>query len=105
MAVEATGLVLGVGGVAFIVEGRIAGGHDSPFGIALTVGALVSLVGGTILFKRFAPNGGLWIGNGVQNLTGGLALAPFAFGMESVADVMPGWHSPQRSPISPSLSR
>jgi hypothetical protein len=44
-----------------------------------TAAGLVSLVGGTILFKILAPKGGLWIGNGLQNLAGGLALIPFAF--------------------------
>jgi drug/metabolite transporter (DMT)-like permease len=88
---KATGLLLGVGGVAFIVEGRITGGLDNPVGVAFTAAALVSLVAGTILFKRLAPNGGLWIGNGVQNLAGGLAVLPFAFSIESVGDVVPSW--------------
>jgi drug/metabolite transporter (DMT)-like permease len=88
---KAAGLLLGVGGVAFIVESRIAGGIDSPVGIMFTIGALVSMVGGTILFKYLAPNGGLWIGNGVQNLAGGLVLVPFAFSLESVGDVTPTW--------------
>jgi drug/metabolite transporter (DMT)-like permease len=88
---KAAGLLLGVSGVAFIVEGRIAGGIDSPVGIMFTVGALVSMVGGTILFKYLAPNGGLWIGNGVQNLAGGLVLVPFAFTLESVGEVTPTW--------------
>jgi drug/metabolite transporter (DMT)-like permease len=88
---KATGLLLGVGGVAFIVESRIAGGVDSPVGIMFTLAALLSMVGGTILFKRLAPNGGLWIGNGVQNLAGGLALVPFAFSLESVGEVVPSW--------------
>lgn len=88
---KAAGLLLGVGGVAFIVEGRIAGGIDSPVGIMFTIGALISMVGGTILFKSLAPNGGLWIGNGVQNLAGGLVLVPFAFTLESVGEVTPSW--------------
>jgi drug/metabolite transporter (DMT)-like permease len=88
---KAAGLLLGVGGVAFIVESRITGGIDSPAGIALTVAALLSLAGGTILFKLLAPKGGLWIGNGIQNLAGGLALVQFAFGFESVGEVIPGW--------------
>src|ERR1700716_971297 len=86
---KAAGLLLGVGGVAFIVEGRITGGIDSPAGIALTVAALLSLAAGTILFKLLAPNGALWIGNGIQNLAGGLALVPFAFGLESVGEIVP----------------
>jgi drug/metabolite transporter (DMT)-like permease len=88
---KAAGLLLGVGGVAFIVESRITGGIDSPAGIALTVAALLSLAGGTILFKLLTPKGPLWIGNGVQNLAGGLALVPFAFGLESVGQVVPSW--------------
>jgi len=88
---KAAGLLLGVVGVAFIVESRIAGGTDSPVGIAFTLAALVSLVSGTILFKRLAPHGGLWIGNGVQNLAGGLALLPFAFTFESVGEIVPTW--------------
>src|SRR5262249_39297398 len=59
--------------------------------VAFVVGALVALVGGTILFKRLAPNGGLWIGNCVQNLAGGLALAPFASTFESIGDIVPSW--------------
>jgi drug/metabolite transporter (DMT)-like permease len=88
---KAAGLLLGVGGVAFIVESRIAGGIDSPVGIMFTIAALLSMVGGTILFKRLAPNGGLWIGNGVQNMAGGLVLVPLAFTLESVGDVTPSW--------------
>jgi drug/metabolite transporter (DMT)-like permease len=88
---KAIGLVLGVGGVGFIVEGRIIGGIDDPIGVAFSIAALVSLVGGTILFKRLAPNGGLWIGNGVQHLAGAFVLVPFAFGSEPVADVVPSW--------------
>jgi drug/metabolite transporter (DMT)-like permease len=87
---RAAGLLLGVGGVGVIVAGRLAGG-ENPVGIAFVIGALVSLVGGTILFKRLAPSGGLWIGNGVQSVAGALALAPFAATFESIGDVVPSW--------------
>jgi len=60
------GLALGVAGVAFIVESRIANGTASLLGIGLIVLALVSLVSGTILFKRFAPSANLAVANGVQ---------------------------------------
>jgi drug/metabolite transporter (DMT)-like permease len=83
------GLLLGVGGVAFIVASRIHAGITNPVGIAFTLGGLLSLVAGTILFKRLAPRGGLWIGNGVQNLAGGLAVAPFALAFERVSDIEP----------------
>jgi drug/metabolite transporter (DMT)-like permease len=88
---KAAGLLLGVGGVAFIVEGRITSGIDSPIGVAFSIAALASLVGGTILFKRLAPRGELWIGNGVQHMAGAFVLMPVAFGFESVADVVPSW--------------
>jgi drug/metabolite transporter (DMT)-like permease len=88
---KVAGLLLGIGGVAFVVESRLAGGAEHFGGIVFTIAALVSLVGGTILFKRLAPHGGLWIGNGVQSLSAGLALSPFAFGVESVGDIVPSW--------------
>jgi drug/metabolite transporter (DMT)-like permease len=85
------GLLLGIGGVAYIVGNRVAIGADHLQGIVLTIIALLSLVGGTILFKRFAPKDGLWIGNGVQSLAAGIATLPFALGFESVGDVVPTW--------------
>jgi drug/metabolite transporter (DMT)-like permease len=85
------GLVLGLGGVAFIVESRLAAGSDELRGILFTIAALLSLVGGTILFKRFAPKQGLWIGNGVQSLAAGIASLPFAASFESVGNVHPTW--------------
>jgi drug/metabolite transporter (DMT)-like permease len=87
---KVAGLVLGVAGVTFIVESRLSGGVDAV-GIALTLVALVSLVAGTVLFKRFAPTDGFWVGNGVQSLAAGLATLPFALGFESVSDIVPTW--------------
>jgi drug/metabolite transporter (DMT)-like permease len=85
------GLALGIAGVAVIVESRVASGTASIPGIGLIVLALMSLVGGTILFKRFAPSANLAVGNGVQTLAGGLALTPFAFAFESVSEIAPTW--------------
>src|SRR5215471_7719868 len=86
---KAAGLLLGITGVAFVVESRIAGGVDHSTGIAFTIAALLSLVVGTILFKKFAPAHGHWIGNGVQNLSAGLTTLPFALTFENVADIVP----------------
>ena len=86
---KAAGLLLGIGGVAFVVDGRLAGGGESPVGVAFTIAALLSLVCGTILFKKLAPSGGLWVGNGVQSLSAGLATLPFAFSLETVDDIVP----------------
>jgi drug/metabolite transporter (DMT)-like permease len=88
---KACGLVLGFCGVAFIVKARITGGIDSGQGILLTFAALTTLVTGTILFKLLKPRGGLWIGSGVQNLAGGLAVAPFALALESTSSITPSW--------------
>jgi len=85
------GLALGVAGVAFIVESRVASGAASMLGIGFIVLALMSLVGGTILFKRFAPSANLVVSNGVQTLAGGVALIPFAFAFESVSEIVPTW--------------
>jgi drug/metabolite transporter (DMT)-like permease len=85
------GLVLGVAGVAFIVESRVASGTASILGVGLTVLGLMSLVGGTILFKRFAPSTNLVVGNGVQTLASGVALIPFAFTFESIGEILPTW--------------
>lgn len=82
------GLLLGVVGVVLIIKSRITGG-ESAVGVAFGTGALLALAGGTILFKRFMPAGSLVIGNGVQNLAGGLALVPFWLASERIGDVVP----------------
>jgi drug/metabolite transporter (DMT)-like permease len=87
------GLALGVGGVGFIVMHRLShgGGGDSVTGLMFTFGALLSIVGGTILYKKLAPQGSLLMGNAVQNIAGGLVLIPFAFAFESVGEIVPSW--------------
>jgi drug/metabolite transporter (DMT)-like permease len=88
---RAAGLLLGVGGVAFVVKNRLDGGVDHPIGLAFTIAALNSLVSGTILFKKYRPTGGLWIGNGVQSLSAGLVLLPCAVALESIGDIAVTW--------------
>jgi drug/metabolite transporter (DMT)-like permease len=83
------GLLLGIIGVGFIVWHRMSVGTDSPHGILFTLASLASIVVGTILFKLLAPKGSLWIGNGIQNIAGGLAVMPFAFTLSSVSDIVP----------------
>lgn len=85
------GLVLGVAGVAFIVWHRVAIGAEAWTGLGFTLASLASIVAGTILFKRLAPHGSLWIGNGIQNLAAGLALTPLAMSLSSVSDIVPSW--------------
>lgn len=85
------GLLLGLGGVAFIVQSRISSGVEHWEGIGFVLAALVCLVAGTILFKLLAPTGDLWVGNGVQSLAAGIALAPFALATEHLQDIVPTW--------------
>jgi drug/metabolite transporter (DMT)-like permease len=86
---KVAGLLLGISGVSFIVWHRMSVGTDSLHGILFTLASLASIVLGTILFKVFAPKGSLWVGNGVQNLAGGLVLLPFAFTLSDVGDIVP----------------
>lgn len=86
---KVAGLLLGVAGVAMIVWHRVGVGTDSADGIVFTLASLASIVAGTILFKVLAPTGSLWVGNGVQNLSAGLALVPFAAAFSSVNDIVP----------------
>jgi drug/metabolite transporter (DMT)-like permease len=89
---KVAGLLLGIIGVASIVWHRMSIGSDSLHGILFTLASLASIVAGTILFKLFAPKGSLWIGNGIQNLAGGLTLLPFALAFSSTADIVPNTH-------------
>jgi drug/metabolite transporter (DMT)-like permease len=86
---KAFGLLLGVAGVTFIVWHRRSVGSDHAEGILFTLASLASIVAGTILYKLLAPRGSLWIGNGIQNLAGGLALVPFAAGFADFHDIVP----------------
>jgi drug/metabolite transporter (DMT)-like permease len=86
---KVAGLLLGILGVGLIVWHRMSVGTDSLHGILFTLASLASIVAGTILFKVLAPKGSLWIGNGVQNLTAGVALLPFAYAFADVGDIVP----------------
>jgi drug/metabolite transporter (DMT)-like permease len=86
---KVAGLLLGIVGVGFIVWHRMSVGTDSLHGIVFTFASLASIVLGTILFKLLAPQGSLWIGNGVQNLSAGIVLLPFAMNFSSLNDIVP----------------
>ncbi|QDW36380.1 DMT family transporter [Bradyrhizobium sp. KBS0727] len=86
---KVAGLVLGITGVGFIVWHRMSVGSDSLHGILFTLASLASIVVGTILFKVLAPNGSLWVGNGVQNLAAGIVLLPIAFTFSDVSEIVP----------------
>jgi drug/metabolite transporter (DMT)-like permease len=86
---KVSGLLLGIAGVTFIVWHRLSVGTDHWQGILFTLTSLASIVVGTILFKLLAPKGSLWVGNGIQNIAGGLALLPFAATLSNVSDIVP----------------
>jgi drug/metabolite transporter (DMT)-like permease len=86
---KVTGLLLGIAGVGFIVWHRMSVGTDDWHGILFTLASLASIVAGTILFKVLAPKGSLWVGNGVQNLSAGIVLLPFAYTLADVGDIVP----------------
>jgi drug/metabolite transporter (DMT)-like permease len=89
---KVAGLLLGIVGVGFIVWHRMSVGTDSLHGIMFTFASLASIVLGTILFKLLAPQGSLWIGNGIQNLSAGIVLLPFALIFSSLSDIVPSMH-------------
>ena len=89
---KVAGLLLGIVGVGFIVWHRMSVGTDSLHGKFFTFASLGSIVLGTILFKVLAPQGSLWIGNGVQNLSAGIVLLPFAMSFSSLDDIVPSAH-------------
>jgi drug/metabolite transporter (DMT)-like permease len=86
---KVAGLLLGIIGVGFIVWHRMSVGTDDWHGILFTLASLASIVAGTILFKVLSPKGSLWVGNGVQNLSAGIVLLPFAFTLADVGDIVP----------------
>jgi drug/metabolite transporter (DMT)-like permease len=72
------GLVLGLGGVLLVLEDKLGSGLGSAgAGIALFLG-LCGITFGTLYQKRHASSVDLNMGLLVQNLAGGLALAPVA---------------------------
>ena len=81
------GLVLGLIGVGVVLRSRLGNGIEDAGGTLLLVVGLVSLVAGTVLYKRLAPPVGPWTGNGVQLLVAGLALLPLALGFEDLSQV------------------
>lgn len=81
------GIVLGLVGVVVVLRSRLEGGHESLLGTALVGVGVTALSAGTLAFKYFAPRGGVWTGTAIQGLAGGVVLAPFALGTESLSDV------------------
>ncbi len=81
------GLLLGMAGVAIVLRSRLAAGTEDWHGTLLVLAGLLSLVAGTVLFKKLKPEGDLWTGTAIQSLGAGLMLAPVALATESLGDV------------------
>ena len=81
------GLCLGLAGVMLVLRSRLTGMHEDLHGTLLVAGGLVSLVTGTLVYKRMAPKTTVWVTTGVQALSGGLAVLPFAVHYESLRHV------------------
>lgn len=81
------GIAFGLVGVVIVLRSRLSGAHETVAGTLLIGGGVMALAAGTLAFKRFAPRGGIWSGNAVQCLAGGIALIPVALATESPADI------------------
>ncbi len=87
------GIALGIVGVMIVLRSRLAGAHETLAGTLLIAGGVLSLSAGTLAFKYFRPHGGVWTGNAIQCLAGGVVLHPLRAG-----DRESGRHPPHRQP-------
>jgi drug/metabolite transporter (DMT)-like permease len=92
------GLVLGFGGVVFVMAARVGaqGRTDTPLGVALLFAHVLSLVGATIVFKRFPPREPLLVVNAVQLFVSAALLLVPALAFETGAQMelnLPFWVS------------
>lgn len=86
------GLLLGMAGAVFVVRNRISLGED-PDGIAYLVLALVSMIVGTLAFKKLAPAASLPAAVGIQQLGAGAVLMTAGLATEDPGQVALGWPS------------
>ena len=84
------GLVLGFAGAVFVVRHRLAGGTEDPRGVLLVVGALASLVAGTLMYKWLNPAVSLPVAVGAQTATAGLFLLALGTMFEDPAQIVFG---------------
>lgn len=85
-ATKVAGLLTGFVSVTWVMWRRL-GDDNRPDGIALVAGAVVCLVGATLLFKRLGAERDLTVLNGGQLLAAGIVLAIPSLAWEPVADV------------------
>ena len=84
------GLFLGFAGAVIIVRSRLVIGHEDPHGVLLLLGALCSLVAGTLAFKWLAPDVTLPVAVGVQTAAAGALLLTLGATFEDPAHLAAG---------------
>ena len=85
-ATKVGGLLTSFAGVTWVMWSRL-GDDNRPGAMALTGLAIISLVAGTLVFKRLRPAPDLLVLNAGQLLTAGVALAGPSLAWESLASV------------------
>ncbi len=76
------GLLLGLGGVALVVNSKLALGLGTPEGMALSFLSALFMTTGTLWQKRFGNSMDLRTGSVIQFTASAIVLAPLAFWLE-----------------------
>ncbi len=84
---KALGLILGFGGVVFVIVARHGTPSAQPFDAMLALLGVLSSVVSTILFKRLALDQSLLAINAIQMCAAGLVLIPVAYLLYGVPHV------------------
>ena len=85
-----SGVLLGFGGICFVMLTRV-GTNNSIGGMAWVSAGVLSLIVGTLLFKRYPLQEPLLIANSIQLLTSSLVLLPFALVESSPSAITLTW--------------
>lgn len=83
------GLVLGLAGALFVVRNRIALG-ESAAGVIFFAFGLISMVAGTLAFKKMAPRTSLAVTVGAQQFAAGVTLLTVGAATERLGDIDAG---------------
>lgn len=83
------GLALGFIGVAIVLRSRLGSGVEDPLGVLFMLIAALSLISGSILYKKLMPGGGLWYGQAVQFAAAALGVLPVMLLVNDVSTVNP----------------
>lgn len=81
------GLALGLAGAALVILGRSAVAAENLWGVALTVGALFGITGGTLWEKRHGRGHHPVVANLIQYAVGAVCTLPMALLLEDVTAI------------------